>query len=161
MTARLGFAKRNKILWSDETKIELFGRNAKHHVWRHPGTIPTLKHGGGSIMLWGCFCFSAKGRDLKIAMQRCSSSNLTELERICRDEWEKHPKYRSAKLLASYPRSNRCQKCFNKVLSKGSECDITFFFFIHLQTMLNVLFALSLCGILCRLMRILFFAPPF
>uniref|UniRef100_A0AAZ3RU29 Transposase Tc1-like domain-containing protein n=1 Tax=Oncorhynchus tshawytscha TaxID=74940 RepID=A0AAZ3RU29_ONCTS len=46
---------RNKILWSDETKIELFGLNAKRHVWRKPGTVPTVKHGGGSIMLWGCF----------------------------------------------------------------------------------------------------------
>uniref|UniRef100_A0AAZ3QFM7 Transposase Tc1-like domain-containing protein n=1 Tax=Oncorhynchus tshawytscha TaxID=74940 RepID=A0AAZ3QFM7_ONCTS len=46
---------RNKILWSVETKIELFGLNAKRHVWRKPGTIPTVKHGGGSIMLWGCF----------------------------------------------------------------------------------------------------------
>jgi hypothetical protein len=25
---------RNKILWSDETKIELFGLNAKRHIWR-------------------------------------------------------------------------------------------------------------------------------
>ena len=46
---------RNKILWSDETKIELFGLNAKRHVWRKPGTIPTVTHGGGSSMLWGCF----------------------------------------------------------------------------------------------------------
>jgi hypothetical protein len=38
---------RNKILWSDETKIELFGLNAKHHVWRKPGTTPTVKHDGG------------------------------------------------------------------------------------------------------------------
>ena len=37
---------RNKILWSDETKIEVFGLNAKHHVWMKPGTI---------IMLWGLF----------------------------------------------------------------------------------------------------------
>ena len=28
---------RNKILWSDETKIEVFGLNAKRHVWRKPG----------------------------------------------------------------------------------------------------------------------------
>ena len=28
-------------------------------------------------------------RDLKIAVQRHSPSNLTELERICREEWEK------------------------------------------------------------------------
>ena len=48
-TAHLEFAKkhrkdsqtmRNKILWSDETKVEHFGLNAKRHVWRKPGTIP-------------------------------------------------------------------------------------------------------------------------
>jgi hypothetical protein len=43
-------------------------------------------------------------RDLKIAVQRYSPSNLTELERIYREEWEKLPKYRCAKLVASYPR---------------------------------------------------------
>ena len=41
---------RNKILWADETKV-IFGLNAKCHIWRKPGTIPMLKHGGGSIML--------------------------------------------------------------------------------------------------------------
>jgi transposase len=40
-------------------------------------------------------------KDLKIAVHQCS--NLTELERICR-EWEKLSKYRCAKLVASYPR---------------------------------------------------------
>ena len=51
-----------KVLWSDETKIELFGHQGKRYVWRKPNTshhpentIPTKKHGGGSIMLWGCF----------------------------------------------------------------------------------------------------------
>ena len=53
---------RNKILWSDETKIELFSLNAKHHIGRKPGTIPTVKHGGGSIMLWGCFSMAGMGR---------------------------------------------------------------------------------------------------
>ena len=71
MTAHLEFAKkhekesetmRRKILWSDGTKIELFGLNAKCYVWQKPSTahnpyntIPTVKHGCGSIMLWGCF----------------------------------------------------------------------------------------------------------
>jgi hypothetical protein len=29
--------------------------------------------------------------------------NRTELERVCREEWERVPKYRYAKLVASYP----------------------------------------------------------
>ena len=57
---------RNKILWSDETKIELFGLNAKCHVWRKLDTIPTVKHGGGNIMLWGCFSTAWTGRLVKI-----------------------------------------------------------------------------------------------
>ena len=52
---------RSKILWSDETKIEVFGLNAKCHIWRKPGTIPTVKHAGGSIMLWGCFSAAGTG----------------------------------------------------------------------------------------------------
>ena len=43
-------------------------------------------------------------RDLKIAVQRRSPSSLTELERICRQEWEKLTKYRCAKLVVLYPR---------------------------------------------------------
>ncbi len=55
-----------KVLWSDETKIKLFSINSTRCVWRRrnatydpKNTIPTIKHGGGNIMLWGCF--SAKG----------------------------------------------------------------------------------------------------
>jgi hypothetical protein len=47
---------RNEITWSDEIKLEVFGLNVKRHVWRKPGTTPMVKHGGGSIMLCGCFC---------------------------------------------------------------------------------------------------------
>ena len=68
MTACLEFAKShlkdsntyhlNNILWSDETKIELFGLNTKCHFWRKPATIPTVKHG----MLLGCFSAAETGR---------------------------------------------------------------------------------------------------
>uniref|UniRef100_A0AAY5KC77 Transposase Tc1-like domain-containing protein n=1 Tax=Esox lucius TaxID=8010 RepID=A0AAY5KC77_ESOLU len=73
--ARLKFAyvhlddpeeEREKVMWSDETKIQLFGLNSTRRVWRKnkdeynpKNTIPTVKHGGGNIILWGCF--SAKG----------------------------------------------------------------------------------------------------
>jgi hypothetical protein len=43
-------------------------------------------------------------RDLKIVVQQHSPSNLTEVERICREELEKLPKYRCAKFVVSYTR---------------------------------------------------------
>jgi hypothetical protein len=52
---------RNKILWSDETKTELFGLNAKRHVWRKPGTLPMVKYGGGGNILWGSFQRQGQG----------------------------------------------------------------------------------------------------
>jgi hypothetical protein len=78
---------RNKILWSDETKIELFGLNAKRHVWRKPGTILTVKHGGGSIMLWGCFSTAGNGRLVRIEakMNRAKYREILD-ETCCRAE---------------------------------------------------------------------------
>lgn len=46
-----------KVVWSDETKIDLFGLNFTRRVWRKKdeynpeNTIPTVKIGGGNIIL--------------------------------------------------------------------------------------------------------------
>ena len=42
---------RNKILWSDDTKIELFGLHAKCHICRKPGTTHHLDnyHPNGEV----------------------------------------------------------------------------------------------------------------
>ncbi len=193
MKARMEFAKKHLkdslvlqvCLW----KIELFGLNSKRYVWRKPGTahhlsntVPTVKHGGGSIMPWGCFSAAGTGRlvaiegkmnaakyrdildenllqsaqdlrlgrrftfqqdndhkhtakitkewlhnnsvtvlewpsqspdlnpiehlwrDLKMAVHQRLPSNLTELERICKEEWQRIPKSRCEKLVASFPK---------------------------------------------------------
>ena len=68
------------------TQVWLRGKSLNVHEW--PSQSPDLNL---IDYLW---------RDLKIAVQQ---RNMTELERICR-EWEKFPKYRCAKLVASYPR---------------------------------------------------------
>ncbi len=48
----------NLVLWSDETKINLFGSDGVKRVWRQPGeeykdkcVLPIVKHGGGSVMI--------------------------------------------------------------------------------------------------------------
>jgi hypothetical protein len=57
---------------------------------------------------------------------------MTELERICREEWEKRPKYRCAKLVVSYPRSLKAvlaaKGASTKYLVKGlNSYEIEFF----------------------------------
>ncbi|MBN3292713.1 TCB1 transposase, partial [Polypterus senegalus] len=56
------------VLWSDETKIELFGRNKQNFIWRKKGTayqhqniIPTVKYVEGNIRIWACFAASGPG----------------------------------------------------------------------------------------------------
>ncbi|CAJ0838371.1 8859_t:CDS:2 [Entrophospora sp. SA101] len=52
----------SKIIWSDESKFKVFGSDGKQYYWKHPEEPlnhfhikPTVKFGGGSVMIWGCF----------------------------------------------------------------------------------------------------------
>ncbi len=58
----------NQVLWSDETKINLFGSDGVKRVWRQPGeeykdkcVLPTVKHGGGSVMSGAAWVLPALG----------------------------------------------------------------------------------------------------
>ena len=67
---RLEFVKRyiNKdysfwknVIFTDESKINLFGNDGKINIWRKANQEwkvqnlnPTIKHGKGSVMMWGC-----------------------------------------------------------------------------------------------------------
>lgn len=69
--ARLKFCKDHKnwteedwkrVIWSDETKINRYQSDGKEYFWHRPHerilkhqVRETVKHGGGNLMVWGCF----------------------------------------------------------------------------------------------------------
>lgn len=80
--ARLQFAKAHKdwtvedwknVIWSDETKINRFSSDGRSWSWKQDGESlqprhikQTVKHGGGSIMIWGCMTYKGVGDICKI-----------------------------------------------------------------------------------------------
>lgn len=57
-----------RVIFSDETKINLRGSDGITHIWRKKGDrlnpkniIPTVKFGGGCVMFWGCFGYNGVG----------------------------------------------------------------------------------------------------
>ena len=58
-----------KIIFSDETKINLFSSDGRIKVWRKSkkrlsleNCVPTVKFFGGSVMVWGCMSYKGVGK---------------------------------------------------------------------------------------------------
>ena len=63
----------NKIVWSDESKYNLFGSDGRVYIRRRVGeellsecTQQTVKFGGGSVMVWGCMSCDGVGPLVKV-----------------------------------------------------------------------------------------------
>lgn len=59
----------NTVLFTDESKYNIFQSDGHCRVWRRVGTEldkanlkGTVKHGGGSVMVWGCMSAAGAGR---------------------------------------------------------------------------------------------------
>ena len=108
----------NKNHLSDETKIELFGLNAKRHIWRKPGTahhlantIPTVKHGDVSIMLWECFSATGTGRLVRIEAKMNGVKDRTLMKTCSRalrtSDWGEGSPSNRTTTLSTQPRQRR------------------------------------------------------
>lgn len=56
------------VIFTDESKFNIFGTDGLVRVWRQPNTElnpknlrPTVKHGGGNVMVWGAFSANGTG----------------------------------------------------------------------------------------------------
>ena len=64
---------RKAVIFSDESKFTLFGTDGCEWCWRAPGQAfderfvkKSIKHGGGSVMVWGCITAQGPGRVCRI-----------------------------------------------------------------------------------------------
>jgi len=75
------------VLWTDESKFEIFGqkrrifvRRSKDEKFMRDCVLPTVKHGGGSVQIWGCFSYAGTGDLVKIVgiMKKEQYRNILE-----------------------------------------------------------------------------------
>ena len=57
-----------RVMFCDESQFKIFGSNCRQFVWRKPNETlnkinlqPTVKRGGGGVMVWGCMSASGVG----------------------------------------------------------------------------------------------------
>ncbi len=63
-----GVEEWNKVIWTDESSVEIGKNSTQIKVWRHRGEewdlsclLPTFRSGRTSVMIWGCFSGNTLG----------------------------------------------------------------------------------------------------
>jgi hypothetical protein len=77
----------NNIVWSDESRFELFGTKRRKWVWRRPKQaldkdclVPTFKSGQKSVMIWGCFTRYGVGPLVRVEGRMAAADYIKVLE---------------------------------------------------------------------------------
>ncbi|GFX54178.1 transposable element Tcb1 transposase [Trichonephila clavipes] len=93
-------ARKKPLIVSDESKFNIFGSDGRRMVWRKPNTshhpkhtIPTVKHGGGSVM-------SHLERDV----QKHQITSKEQLKSVLQEEWLNIAPETTRHLVESMPR---------------------------------------------------------
>lgn len=83
-------------LFSDESKFEIFGQKRAQKIWRgknmaytEQNVVKTVKHGGGSVMVWGCMAASGVGNLTFIDSTMNSKDYLNILKKNLQPSTEK------------------------------------------------------------------------
>lgn len=76
-----------RVVYSDESKFNVHGSDGNTWIWREPGKAfdqryvrQRDRHGGGSIMVWGCMTRFGFGRLVRIEGKMNAEKFITVLE---------------------------------------------------------------------------------
>jgi hypothetical protein len=76
-----------RVIFSDESKFNLFGSDGLQYCWRRRGegldpcyTKKKVKHGGGKVMVWGCVTADGVGRLYRIDGKMDSKEYISILQ---------------------------------------------------------------------------------
>ncbi|KAG0874546.1 hypothetical protein G6F26_013584 [Rhizopus arrhizus] len=99
MKRRLAWAKKyqnwttddwRRVVFSDETKVNVWGSDGCKYYWSRPEDPlkphhidVTVKHGGGSLMMWGCMTHEGPGK-VKLS-QACAFEQFFQLNAFYND----------------------------------------------------------------------------
>ncbi|GFY34920.1 transposable element Tc1 transposase [Trichonephila clavipes] len=83
----------NEVIFSDESKFNIFGSDRRRMVWRKPNTlhhlkhtIPTVKHGGGSVMYSNLNVIENLWSHLERAVQKHQITSKKQLKLVLQEE---------------------------------------------------------------------------
>jgi len=103
--ARRGWSLKDwkRVVWSDECRIELWQGSRDRRIRRtklerfHPDCIaPTVKHGGGSLMVWACFRWNKLGPIIVVDGTMDSRKYIDILENQLCPFWKNMKRQRSS-----------------------------------------------------------------